>query len=81
MSTEGHGRFENDSMLLKGKTVFLTGHTGFKGGWLAHLLYEMGASVYGYSLKPPTQPNFYTETQLEKRLIQSTVGDIRDLPQ
>ena len=62
----------------KGKTVFLTGHTRFKGGWLAHLLYEIGASVYGYSLKPPTQPNFFTETQLEKRLIQSTVGDIRD---
>jgi len=63
----------------KDKTVFLTGHTGFKGGWMAHWLYELGASVYGFSLEPPTQPNFFTETQLQKRLAQSTIGDIRDL--
>lgn len=63
----------------QGKKVFLTGHTGFKGGWIAHWLYELGASVHGYSLDPPTQPNFFTETQLQKRLIQSTNGDIRDL--
>ncbi len=63
----------------KGKTVFLTGHTGFKGGWIAHWLYELGAAVHGYSLEPPTQPNFFTETQLQKRLVQSTIGDIRDL--
>ena len=63
----------------RGKKVFLTGHTGFKGGWIAHWLYELGASVYGYSLEPPTQPNFFTETRLHKRLIHSTIGDIRDL--
>lgn len=63
----------------KDKTVFLTGHTGFKGGWMAHCLYELGASVHGYSLEPPTQPNFFTETQLHKRLAQSTIDDIRDL--
>jgi len=63
----------------KDKTVFLTGHTGFKGGWIAHWLYELGASVHGYSLEPTTQPNFFTETQLQKRLAQSTIGDIRDL--
>jgi len=63
----------------KGKTVFLTGHTGFKGGWMAHWLYELGASVYGFSLESPTQPNFFTEIQLQKRLTQSTFGDIRDL--
>ena len=61
------------------KTVFLTGHTGFKGGWIAHWLYEFGASVYGYSLKPSTEPNFFTETRLRKRLSQSTIGDVRDL--
>lgn len=61
-----------------GKTVFLTGHTGFKGGWIAHWLYEMGAAVHGYSLEPPTQPNFFTETQLQKRSARSTIGDIRD---
>jgi len=63
----------------KDKTVFLTGHTGFKGGWIAHWLYELGASVYGYSLESPTQPNFFTQTQLQKRLARSTIGDIRDL--
>lgn len=62
----------------KDKKVFLTGHTGFKGGWIAHWLYDLGASVYGYSLEPPTQPNFFTETQLHKRLAHSTIGDIRD---
>ena len=63
----------------KDKMVFLTGHTGVKGGWIAHWLYELGASVHGYSLKPPTKPNFFTETQLQKRLVRSTIGDIRDL--
>lgn len=61
------------------KTVFLTGHTGFKGGWIAHWLHELGASIWGYSLEPPTQPNFFIEAQLKKRLTHSTVGDIRDL--
>jgi len=64
----------------KNKTVFLTGHTGFKGGWTAHWLYELGAAVHGYSREPPTQPNFFSETQLHRRLAQSTIGDIRDLP-
>ncbi|MDA0959197.1 MAG: CDP-glucose 4,6-dehydratase [Proteobacteria bacterium] len=60
------------------KTVFLTGHTGFKGGWISHWLYELGASVHGYSLEPPTQPSFFTETQLQRRLARTTVGDIRN---
>lgn len=63
----------------KDKTVFLTGHTGFKGGWIAHWLYELGAAVHGYSLEPPTQPNFFTETNLRNRLARSTIGDIRDI--
>ncbi|MEK9570329.1 MAG: CDP-glucose 4,6-dehydratase [Paracoccaceae bacterium] len=63
----------------KDKSVFLTGHTGFKGGWIAHWLFELGASVNGFSLEPPTQPNFFTETQLQNRLTHSTIGDIRDL--
>ena len=63
----------------KDKTVFLTGHTGFKGGWIAHWLHEMGANVHGYSPEPPTEPNFFTETQLQKRLVKSNIGDILDL--
>ncbi|MBF9022602.1 CDP-glucose 4,6-dehydratase [Rhodobacterales bacterium FZCC0069] len=62
----------------KNKTVFLTGHTGFKGGWMAHWLYELGASVHGFSCAPPTQPNFFTETRLQTRLARSVIGDIRD---
>ena len=41
------------------KSVFLTGHTGFKGGWMAMWLTKMGAKVHGYSLEPPTTPNFF----------------------
>ena len=62
-----------------GKSVFVTGHTGFKGGWLAHWLSELGASVHGYALEPPHTLNFFTEANLRDKLISSTVGDIRDL--
>jgi len=60
------------------KSVFLTGHTGFKGGWIASWLSNMGAKVYGYALTPPTTPNFFTETNLSDYLEQSIIGDIRD---
>jgi len=60
------------------KSVFLTGHTGFKGGWIALWLSHMGAKVYGYALTPPTTPNFFNETNLSNHLKQSTIGDIRD---
>jgi CDP-glucose 4,6-dehydratase len=62
-----------------GKRVFLTGHTGFKGGWLALWLSEMGAKVYGYALEPSTNPSFYAVTGLAERLASSTIADIRDV--
>lgn len=62
-----------------GKSVFITGHTGFKGGWLAHWLSEMGSKVHGYSLDPPTELNFFVETGLGDRLEQSIIGDVLDL--
>ncbi|MDR2186445.1 MAG: CDP-glucose 4,6-dehydratase [Azonexus sp.] len=62
----------------RGKRVFLTGHTGFKGGWLALWLSEMGAKVHGYALTPPTTPSFYEVTRLADRLASSTIADIRD---
>lgn len=62
----------------RGKRIFLTGHTGFKGSWLALWLADMGAEVYGYALKPLTEPNFFTVAKLQDRLTRSTIADIRD---
>ena len=42
-----------------GKRVLVTGHTGFKGGWLSLWLKQLGAEVWGFSLPAPTQPNFH----------------------
>ena len=62
--------------VYQGKTVMITGHTGFKGSWLALWLHEMGAKVIGYSLPPPTEPNHFSLLNLD---IVSIIGDIRDL--
>ena len=61
----------------RGKRVFLTGHTGFKGAWLCRILLDAGAEVTGYALEPPTQPNLYTLAGLAGNL-HSVIGDIRD---
>jgi len=61
-----------------GKTVFVTGHTGFKGGWLSLWLHRLGARVTGYALEPPTQPNLFEVAGLA-RSIDSITGDVRDL--
>jgi CDP-glucose 4,6-dehydratase len=59
----------------KGKKVFITGHTGFKGSWLSLWLTQLGAHVMGYSLPPPTLPNHFEQLNLDMVSIQ---GDIRD---
>ncbi|MFQ2180484.1 MULTISPECIES: CDP-glucose 4,6-dehydratase [Aeromonas] len=66
-----------DPDFWKNKRVFMTGHTGFKGGWLALWLEEMGAEVRGYSLPAPTQPNLFEEAKVRQGLL-SEEGDIRD---
>ncbi len=62
-----------------GKHVFLTGHTGFKGGWLSLWLSSMGAKVTGYALAPKTKPSFCDATRIYSVLEKSLIEDIRDL--
>jgi CDP-glucose 4,6-dehydratase len=63
----------------RGRHVFLTGHTGFKGAWLTILLRHLGAEVHGYSLPAPTDPSLFELAKLSE-IAASTVGDVRDLP-
>lgn len=63
--------------IYKGKKVFLTGHTGFKGCWLALWLKSLGAEVLGYSLSPNTTPSFFGAVKLENE-IKSVLGNILD---
>ncbi|KHA80294.1 CDP-glucose 4,6-dehydratase [Janthinobacterium lividum] len=60
-----------------GKRVFLTGHTGFKGGWLSLWLQQLGADVTGYALDAPTTPSLF-EAASVARGMRSIIGDVRD---
>ena len=64
--------------IYKNKRVLITGHTGFKGSWLAIWLKELGADVVGYALDPPSEPNNFEATKLREK-ITHIHGDIRDL--
>ena len=61
----------------QGKKVFVTGHTGFKGSWLALSLQSLGAKVTGYALAPDTTPNLFDLAQVADG-IESIIDDIRD---
>lgn len=61
----------------KGKRVFLTGHTGFKGSWFSLWLKLLGAEVKGYALQPYTEPSMFKVLQLDRQ-ISSEIGDIRN---
>lgn len=63
----------------KGRRVFLTGHTGFKGGWLALWLAAKGALIRGYALDPATEPNLFIDAQVAE-VLHDDRGDIRDYP-
>lgn len=68
----------DDLGFYKGKRVFLTGHTGFKGTWLSKILLLAGAEVMGYALEPATSPNIYSMADVDQH-ISSIIGDVRDL--
>ena len=65
------------SDFYRGKTVLVTGHTGFKGSWLATWLLHLGARVVGYALAPPTEPSNFAASRLDSRLAHLE-GDIRN---
>ncbi|MGW9062772.1 CDP-glucose 4,6-dehydratase [Achromobacter animicus] len=71
------GSTKPSSHFWRGKRVLLTGHTGFKGGWLAIWLHRLGAQVTGVALPPCTQPSLYQAARVNA-LIDSRYGDIRD---
>lgn len=65
--------------IYQGKRVFLTGHTGFKGSWLALWLTKLGAKVCGYSLAPNTKPSMFEELSIENKIEKSIIGNILDV--
>ncbi|MBC7490043.1 MAG: CDP-glucose 4,6-dehydratase [Glaciimonas sp.] len=62
----------------RGRSVLLTGHTGFKGGWLSLWLQQLGAEVHGLALAPPSTPNLFDAAQVGQFMASSTFADIRD---
>ena len=64
---------------LRDRPVLVTGHTGFKGGWLSLWLATLGARVHGYALAPPTQPNLFDVAGVDRVLASDTRADLADL--
>lgn len=65
------------STFWHGKRVLITGHTGFKGSWLALWLQKLGANVFGYALEPPSSPNMFSIARVSDGMT-SYYGDVRD---
>jgi len=61
-----------------GRSIFITGHTGFKGSWLTLWLNRLGARVSGYSLPPPTNPSNFAASGVHGLLVRESIGDVRD---
>ena len=70
-------KFKSLSKFWKGKKVFLTGHTGFKGTWLTIMLNMLEAKIYGYSLKPE-KLSLFNQTKCSKLLKNNYFSDIND---
>jgi CDP-glucose 4,6-dehydratase len=65
--------------VYKGKRVFLTGHTGFKGAWLMQILHWLGADVKGYSLAPQNSQDLFNTIRADSCCYASVIANIRDL--
>jgi CDP-glucose 4,6-dehydratase len=68
----------NDLASLSGRSVLVTGHTGFKGSWLALWLHQLGARVSGYALDPVGKPNHFDAADIGSLLVDDIRADIRD---
>lgn len=79
----GKGSLENlvniDGNFWRSRSVLVTGHTGFKGGWLAAWLHGLGAQVHGYALDPPTVPSLFEVARVGAMLASDTRADVADL--
>mgnify|MGYP001377858410 CR=1 FL=1 len=67
-----------DRKFWKNKRVMVTGHTGFKGGWLTVILNLLGSNIYGYALSPKGKNSFYKHTNIKKIFNKDIKHDIRD---
>lgn len=67
------------STYWRGRSIFVTGHTGFKGGWLTLWLHQLGARVHGYALNPPTRPAFFEVARVGDVLASDVRADLADL--
>src|SRR6266545_5778123 len=67
-----------DATTWRGRRVALTGHTGFKGAWMALWLAELGASVHGFSGPPPSTPSLYEDARVAEVLDGEALADVRD---
>ena len=68
-----HGKFGNNmdgfNNIYKGKTILVTGHTGFKGSWLSIWLNELGANVIGYALDPYTENDNFVLSGIKDKIV------------
>jgi len=76
-TTENRSEQMIDTDFWKGRKVFITGHTGFKGSWLCLWLHQLGARVTGYALDPPTNPSLFELCGVGE-LVNSVIADVRD---
>jgi CDP-glucose 4,6-dehydratase len=67
-----------DTGFWKNKKVLLTGNTGFKGSWLSLILYHLGAKIYGYALRPNTNPSLFDIASVSECLAGNLLADVRD---